>query len=215
MGRGASTYATRRTSSLGRLMHGSVYHAARSWMIRCVPTMLWSLRRRFAQLPRGPRSAGTEQDPDHRGVAPNPAPELAPLHEALERQERRLEPKLAMRLPTKLVAGTQDVNRRRGSSQMKLRRLWLAGTPNPLDPLTSDDHAHQLLCWLRSESLFSGSVIPASDLKAVYPAFCRSIGASAKPWQSVASSLRLLTGGKRRYARVNGRNVSVYRISKS
>ena len=81
-------------------------------------------------------------------------------------------------------------------------------------PPTAAEHAFQLLRWLQSQPIFAGHFIPANDLERLYPAFCVALALCPEAWQIVSKFLRVLTGGKRPYRRIGGRNVRVYLIPK-
>lgn len=80
---------------------------------------------------------------------------------------------------------------------------------------TVDDHARLFLRWLQGHQFLVGNVIPAGDLKKLYPNFCRRLALTEIPWQTLAASINRQIGGQRRYRRVHGRNVRVYRIPRN
>ena len=98
-----------------------------------------------------------------------------------------------------------------GQPKAEVRRLWVDGR-HPTDPPGAAEHAYQLLRWLQAQPFFAGHLIPASDLRRLYPAFCTSLALWPQPWQTVSNYLRRLTGGKRLHRRIGGNNVRVFPI---
>ena len=99
-----------------------------------------------------------------------------------------------------------------GQPKAEVRRLWVEGRHPPTDAPGAAEHAYQLLLWLQAQPFFAGHLIPASDLRRIYPSFCTSLALWPQPWQTVANYLRRLTGGKRLHRRIGGNNVRVFPI---
>jgi hypothetical protein len=57
-------------------------------------------------------------------------------------------------------------------------------------------------------------MVPAMDLKKIYPVMCEELGWQLYLWQPIACEFRKLTGGRKFYRRVDGRRRRVYRIPK-
>jgi hypothetical protein len=107
------------------------------------------------------------------------------------------------------VLGLTDDPTRPASS---VRRIWRG---EAYRKISNHDHARLLLEWLQKQPFLADCYVPASDLAMLYRSFCRSINLEELPWQSAAVQLKRLTGGKRLYRRVDGRNVRVYYVPPS
>lgn len=107
----------------------------------------------------------------------------------------------------RVYAGTPS-NRGTGD----LCRIWNDEEDSPLDPPSAEYHAWAYLDCLCAQPNFAGRLVPASDLKRLYPRFCHAMNLPERSWQTVAFHLNRLTGGDRPYRRINGPNIRVYRI---
>ncbi len=109
-------------------------------------------------------------------------------------------------LPFRAYAGVPN-NR---GNQSDVWRIWDDAEDAPLDAPSARYHAWAFLNCLQAD--LAGQLIPASDLKKLYPRFCHSMNLPQRTWQTVAAHLKRFTGGGRSYRRINGRNIRVYRI---
>ena len=76
--------------------------------------------------------------------------------------------------------------------------------------LPARDHAMALLRWLQ-ECERTGEVT-AREIALIYPEMCHDKFWAVRPWQTVATEFRKLTGGEKSYAWRNGERVRIYRI---
>ena len=125
--------------------------------------------------------------------APNPMPSVTPA-------------------PVPIPCKIRPKCRHRPSATTKVERIWLLDreTPPPSRP-TPQEHAARLLSWVGNAGL-RGKLVLAQDLQRIYPVMCEELDWEKYPWQTVARSLRRLTGGAKSYKWVQGRRLCVYRI---
>lgn len=72
------------------------------------------------------------------------------------------------------------------------------------------EQAYLLVQWLRR--IAPDSIVPASQLVTLYPAFCDELRVQKQPWQTVAKYVKFFTGGRRKYGRIHGKNVRIYLV---
>ena len=104
---------------------------------------------------------------------------------------------------------------RRRPVTLPVVRIWLRNreTPPPPRP-THLDHAVRLLRWVRNSG-YAGKMVPAMDLKKIYPVMCEELGWQPYRWQPVACEFRKLTGGRKFYRQVDAHRRRVYRIPRA
>lgn len=73
------------------------------------------------------------------------------------------------------------------------------------------DHARALLDWLQGPGGRTGSIL-ASELEAIHIEVCCELDWEPIGWIAVGRELRRLIGGRKEYARSEGRRLCVYRI---
>lgn len=84
--------------------------------------------------------------------------------------------------------------------------------PTPPRP-THRDRAVRLLRWVGGS--YADNMVPAMDLKKVYPVMCEELGWQPYQWQPISCELRKLTGSRKFYRQVDGRRRQVYRIPRA
>ena len=62
------------------------------------------------------------------------------------------------------------------------------------------------------EAGFAGNYVLSLDLKKIYPVMCEELGWKTCPWQTIASEMREMTGGRKTYKWVDGERRRVYFI---
>ena len=138
-------------------------------------------------------------------MAPEPSPERPveapqgePLRESLVTPSRK---------------SPREPSRRRPVT-LPVVRIWLRDreTPPPPRP-THRDHAVRLLRWVGGS--YADNMVPAMDLKKIYPVMCEELGWQPYLWQPIACEFRKLTGSRKFYRQVDGRRRRVYRIPRA
>jgi hypothetical protein len=81
-----------------------------------------------------------------------------------------------------------------------------------LEPRSADEHATELLRWLRGDGGRTG-ILPARFVMLAYEEMCAELRWDRRGWGAIARELRRQLGQRKAYAYVDGNRTVVYSIS--